>query len=161
MELAFTHNSTVAEREPSWPSVDRTALPRLAFARMGDADKKSTWGYPHHWIKDGADKDDAGIYTRGTMYLHRGGLQAAWNYAMGAGTGDKAEREVIAHLRRHWADLGIKKAELQHLTLVPINVDQIDAQLIEAGLLTAEDVAERPLIDRVRRLLRRPPGVMP
>lgn len=161
MDIAFTHNSRLADREPAWPDVERTSLPRIAFARMGEADKKSSWGYPHHWIQNGREKNEDGIYTQGTMYLHRGGLQAAWNYAMGAGTGEKAERAVIAHLRKHFADLGIRKSELASLTPVPVDVEALDAALVAEGLLTAADLDEWSVVERVTRLLRRPPGVLP
>lgn len=157
MELAFTHNSTVADKEPGWGSVDKTALPRLAFARMGEPDKKSSWGFGHHWIQDGGDKDENGIYTSGTMYLHRGGLNAAWSAAMGGRSGQKAEPAVVAHLRKHFADLGVKKAELQRM-LDEVGsgdlIDTIDRDLITAGLLTEQDLAEPTMERRLAQMIR-------
>lgn len=154
--MAFTHNSKVADREPPWAEgIDRTALPRIAFARMGDPDRKSTWGYPHHWIQDGSAKNEDGIYTKGTMYLHRRGLQVAWNYAMGAGTGERAERGVVAHLRGHFRELGIKKADIERATSVLINMDALDQDLIDHGFFTAEQLADPDLTEQVARLVHR------
>lgn len=104
--LNFSHNSTLADSEPSWGGVDKTALPQLAFADHGEPDKKSTWGYPHHWISGGSAKDDQGIWTNGTMYLHEGGLNAAWAAANGAHTGQQASAAVKAHLNAHRSALG-------------------------------------------------------
>jgi len=104
----FLHNDTLADSEPDWGSVDKTSLPRAAFADQGEADKKSTWKYPHHWVKDGGDKDDNGIFTTGTMYLHRGGLNAAWAAAQGARTGEEASQAVKSHLNVHRKTLGLE-----------------------------------------------------
>jgi ATP-dependent Clp endopeptidase proteolytic subunit ClpP len=99
--VSFRHNSTLAEGEPSWGSVDKSKLPRLAFADQGEADKKSSWKYPHHFVKNGGGEDEDGVYTTGTMYLHEGGLDAAWSAANGGRSGKKASAEVIAHLQAH------------------------------------------------------------
>lgn len=99
--MAFRHNSKTADREPPWSDVDKTALPRLAFADMGEEGKKSTWKFPHHWVKGGTKKDDDGIWTDGELYLHLGGLKAAWAAANGARSGKKASQEVINHLQAH------------------------------------------------------------
>jgi len=107
--MAFIHNSKLDPNEPGWGAVDKTALPRLAFADQGDPDKKSTWGYPHHHIKGGTQKDDNGIWTDGTMYLNEGGLNAAWAAANGARSGEKASQEVIDHLQEHRRTLGLDK----------------------------------------------------
>lgn len=104
--LNFTHNSTVADSEPSWGSVDKTALPRAAFADQGETDKKSTWGYPHHFIQNAGGKDENGVWTTGTMFLHEGGLNAAWAAAQGARSGQSASAEVKAHLEAHRRALG-------------------------------------------------------
>ena len=85
--MAFSHNSKTSDSEPNWGSVDKTALPRNAHADQGEAGKKSTWSYPHHWISGGTQKDDDGIWINGTMYLHEGGLNAAWAAAQGARSG--------------------------------------------------------------------------
>ena len=104
--MAHTHNSKVKEGEPSWGSVDKTALPRNAFAGQGEAGKKSTWSYPHHWISGGTKKDDDGIWTDGEMFLSEGGLKAAWAAAMGARSGQKASQDIIDRLRAHRKALG-------------------------------------------------------
>jgi hypothetical protein len=105
--LAFKHNSTVDDNEPDWADVDKTKLPRIAFADQGDEGKKSTWGYPHHWVKGGSKTDDNGCYTNGTLYLHRGGLAAAWQAANGARGGGKAPQGVLTHLNAHRKDIGM------------------------------------------------------
>ena len=99
--MAFTHNSKTASSEPGWGTVDKTALPRIAHADMGEEGKKSTWKYPHHWVKGGTKKDEDGIWTDGTLYLHHGGLKAAWAAANGARSGKKASQAVINHLQAH------------------------------------------------------------
>ena len=104
--MAFSHNSKTKDSEPNWGGLDKTSLPRIAHADQGEADKKSTWSYPHHWIDGGTKKDDDGIWTNGTMYLHEGGLKAAWAAAMGARSGQKASQEVINHLKAHRKALG-------------------------------------------------------
>ncbi|MGD0919550.1 MAG: phage major capsid protein [Thermodesulfobacteriota bacterium] len=110
MVRSLTHNSTVADSEPAWGDVDKTKLPRQAFARQGEPDKKSTWGYPHHWVSGGKVGDE-GVYTSGTMYLHKGGLNAAWAAANGAHTGKDADSGVKAHLEAHRKALGLDKKE--------------------------------------------------
>jgi HK97 family phage prohead protease len=105
-----SHNSTVADNEPSWGNVDRTSLPEVAFvwqAAGTDVEKKSTWKFPHHWVQNGGNPNDMGIYTTGEMFLHRGGLNAAWAAAMGARSGQEAERAVINHIQAHRKALGI------------------------------------------------------
>lgn len=109
--MLFAHNSTVADGEPDWGGVDKTALPRAAFADPGDAGQKSTWGFPHHWVKGGGAKDDNGVYTSGTMYLHAGGLNAAWSAAQGGRSGQKASPAVIAHLAAHRRALGLDQGD--------------------------------------------------
>lgn len=108
--MKFSHNSTLAEDEPQWSDIDKTKLPRQAFcfdAPDTDPDKKSTWKFPHHWVQGGGDLDDNSVYTTGTMYLHRGGLNAAWAMAMGARSGVVADPKIIAHLKKHRDALGI------------------------------------------------------
>lgn len=111
VEMAFRHSSTAADREPGWGGVDKTHLPRAAFANQGEAGKKSTWGYPHHWVQGGGAPDEDGIYTTGTMYLHRGGLNAAWSAAQGGRSGQEASAAVKAHLQTHRRALGLDKKE--------------------------------------------------
>jgi hypothetical protein len=109
METKFSlnHNSTLEKNEPDWGNVDKTKLPRAAFARKGEANKKSTWGFPHHWVKGGGKTNKDGIYTDGTMYLHRGGLAAAWAAANGGRSGQKAEASVLHHLNAHRKAVGM------------------------------------------------------
>lgn len=106
---ALTHNSTLEEGEPKWGDLDKTKLPRNAHADTGEADKKSTWKYPHHWVKDGGDLDDDGIFTSGKMYLHEGGLKAAWSAAQGARTGQEASDAVKSHLNAHRKAIGLEE----------------------------------------------------
>lgn len=108
--LAFAHNSEIQDNEPAWGSVDKTKLPRMAFADHGEADKKSTWGYPHHWVSNGGDEDENGVYTTGEMYLHEGGWQAAINAAHGARSGQQGSQQVISHLESHRAAVERKRA---------------------------------------------------
>jgi hypothetical protein len=106
----LSHDSETAKSEPEWGSVDKGKLPRVAFAEHGEPDKKSTWGYPHHFV-EGGELGDEGVYTSGTLYLHRGGLNAAWAAANGARSGDKAPEHVIAHLQAHRRALGLDKED--------------------------------------------------
>ena len=99
--MAFRHNNRTSPDEPRWSDVDKTALPRLAFADMGEEGKKSTWKYPHHWVKGGSKKNDDGIWEDGELLLHKGGLKAAWAAANGARSGKKAPQHVIDHLQAH------------------------------------------------------------
>lgn len=99
--MAFSHNHTMDEDEPDWGEVDKTKLPRVAHADMGDADTKTTWKYPHHWVKGGTKTDDQGCWKNGTMYLHRGGLGSAWSAANGGRGGKKASQDVLDHLDAH------------------------------------------------------------
>jgi len=101
--MAFNHNSKTHWDEPKWSEIDKTKLPRIAFADQGEEGTKSTWKYPHHWVKGGdpANVDEDGIYTDGTMYLAEKGLEAAWSAAMGAHTGEKADQAIIDHLQSH------------------------------------------------------------
>ena len=103
--MAFRHNSKTLPDEPRWSEVDKTALPRQAFADMGEEGKKSTWKYPHHWVKGGTKKDEDGVWVDGELYLHTGGLKAAWAAANGARSGKKAPQHVIDHLQAHRATI--------------------------------------------------------
>jgi HK97 family phage prohead protease len=117
---ALSHNSNVADSEPAWSSVDKTSLPRNAFADMGEPDKSSTWKYPHHWV------------SNGTMYLHKGGLNAAWAAAHGARSGVDAESSVVAHLSAHRKALGLDNKKEEELS-----VEKIDELL--QGVKTLSD----------------------
>lgn len=117
--MALRHNSKVADNEPEWGDwikKNRSKLPYNAFAE-GEEDKKSTWAFPHHWVENGEDTDGDGIWDKGDMYLHKGGLNAAWAAARGARSGKKASSEVIAHLRAHRRALGLEKGEKQSLSV--------------------------------------------
>ena len=105
--MAFTHNSQTDPNEPDWGSVDKTKLPHPAFAEQGDPNKKSTWGYPHHWVKGGTKLDTNGCWIDGIMYLHRGGLSAAVAASNGARSGQQASQSVKDHLQSHRKALGI------------------------------------------------------
>ncbi|MCK5615271.1 S49 family peptidase, partial [Candidatus Pacearchaeota archaeon] len=104
---AFTHNNTETDGEPAWSVIDKTKLPRNAHAETGKPDQKSTWKYPHHWIKGGEVVDASGIYTGGDMYLHKGGLSFAWGAANGARSGQQASASVKSHLKTHRSAAGM------------------------------------------------------
>jgi len=123
--MAFEHNSKLADREPDWGSVDRTKLPRIAFAEKGEAHKKSTWRYPHHWVRNGAGEDENGCYTTGTLYLHRGGLAAAWQRANQRGT--SITPEARRHLDEHRAEIEMGQEHHDSLTL-PLSQGARDRQ---------------------------------
>lgn len=129
---AFTHNSTVDENEPDWGSVDKTKLPRSAHADQGEEGKKSTWGYPHHWVKDGSDPDEDGIYTKGTMYLHRGGLAAAWAAAQGARQEGEASQAIKSHLNAHRKDIGMGE-EARSFYKIRAQADDEEAEILLYG----------------------------
>lgn len=132
--MNFTHNSTVADNEPDWASVDKTSLPRAAYADQGEEGKKSTWSYPHHWVKNGGGKDDNGVLTTGTMYLHKGGLNAAWAAAQGARTGQEASQAVKDHLQTHRKVLGIEDSAAKRYS--------IQANAAEAEIWIYEEIGE-------------------
>lgn len=107
----FAHNSEVDQEEPGWSEIDKTVLPLKAFvweAPDTDEEAKSTWKYPHHWVKN-AHMGDTGIYVSGDMMLHRSGLDAAWAAANGARSGERAAAGVLAHLNKHRQDLAQAK----------------------------------------------------
>ena len=144
LALGFEHNSRLAKSEPSWGSVDKTKLPRAAFADRGDAAKKSSWKYPHHWVSGGKTGDE-GIFVSGTMYLHKGGLRAALSAAGGARSGDKAGHGVVAHLRRHAAAIGMGKDKTAAaLEITEAELAALDAELIKSGLMTEADFKPVP-----------------
>lgn len=103
--MSFTHDSKIADADPTWSDVDKTRLPNAAFADREDRK------YPHHWVEDGGDRDDSGHYTTGTMYLHKDGLDAAWSAAQGARSGQKAPAPIITHLEAHRKALGLDDEE--------------------------------------------------
>ena len=140
--MAFTHNSKVADREPDWGSVDKTKLPRIAFADTGVPDKVSTWRFPHHWVQNGGDPDENGRYTTGTLYLHRGGLNAAWAAAQGARSGEKADEAVIRHLQAHRRALGLDENRTESKAHESFVLKaEVDVQAAEGTAAPAGDVA--------------------
>lgn len=144
--LNFSHNNTVADNEPAWGDVDKTSLPRNAFADQGEADKKSTWKYPHHWIKGGGNKDENGIYTTGTMYLHKGGLNAAWSAAQGGRSGQEASQAVKSHLNAHRKALG-----LEDMAAGPLNFNHnssIDDSEPDWGSINKDELPRQAFADQ-------------
>lgn len=134
--------------------MDKGKLPRIAFARKGEAGKKSTWGFPHHWVQGGGKPDANGSYTTGTLYLHKGGLRAAWSAANGGRSGKPAEAAVKGHLRRHMSALGLTKKEM--LEWDPdVDIEAVDAELLAAGLITQDELdGKAPSIAaRIRRVM--------
>ena len=107
METRFTHNSTTDPHEPPWGDVDKTKLPRIAHAEEGDAGHKTTWKYPHHWVKNGGGLNDMGVFTTGEMFCHRGGVIAAYQRMMQRGV----KGEPLAHIQAHRKALGMGMAE--------------------------------------------------
>lgn len=99
--MSFIHNSDISPDEPAWSSVDKSALPTLAFADHGETEVTSSRKFPHHWVSGGTTKDEQGIWTNGTLYLHVGGWQAAINAAHGARSGQNASQDIIDHLESH------------------------------------------------------------
>ncbi len=106
---ALTHNDKIADEEPTWGDVDKTKLPASAYipqASGHESDKKSIWKFPHHFVKGGSTNED-GVFDSGDMFLHKGGLNAAWAAAQGTRSGEKAEQAIIDHLSKHRKALGL------------------------------------------------------
>ena len=102
--MALTHNSKLADNEPQWGDwidKNRSSLPDAAFADSANR------AFPHHWVENGGDANADGRWTSGTMYLHKGGLNAAWSAANGAHTGDDASPAIKDHLQVHRSALGL------------------------------------------------------
>ena len=149
--MAFVHNSKLAKSEPGCGGVKKTSLPRLAFADKGEADKKSTWKFPHHWIQNADDSDGDGIYDKGVMFLHRGGLRAAWAAAQGARSGQEASPAVKAHLRRHMIDIGMGKEEAASAADISFaRMVEIDQELISLGYFKITDFSRERLLYYLR-----------
>lgn len=130
--MALTHNSIIKDTEPDWEKVDKTQLPLKAFvwdASGTEEENKSTWTFPHHFVTDGVMGDN-GVFTGGDMFLHRGGLNAAWAAAQGARSGEKAEAAVLAHLNAHRIDLAkeSKKAVPEFFRKAIIQESRIEAR---------------------------------
>jgi len=100
--MPLTHNSVLADNEPPWSSIDKSALPPIAFAVVDDPKVKGTRHAPHHWI------------SGDTMYLHRGGLIAAKAAVQGARTGKMPpwRAKAIPHINKHLAAIGLDRVEM-------------------------------------------------
>lgn len=119
--LALSHNSTLARTEPTWGTVDKTKLPRNAFAEEGAAGEKMSWKYPHHFVQNGGGENAMGCYTTGEMYLHRSGLRAAMAAAGGARSGQEASSTVKAHLDAHAKAIGMGQHQLALIETWPFD----------------------------------------
>lgn len=108
-KAAIKINRKLRDNEPAWGKVDKTKLPRQAFADVGDTEKVSTWRYPYMWMPNGKAPDENGRYTSGDLYIHKGGLQAAWAAAQGARTGKKASQKIIDTLKKARKAVGLDK----------------------------------------------------
>jgi len=80
------HNRIPRFPMPRWSEVDKSKLPREAFAYAPTEDRQ-TWKLPHHFLHEGK------------MYLHRGGVIAAWAALNGAHTG--RPMDVPSYVRSH------------------------------------------------------------
>ncbi len=103
------HNSQLADDEPDWQSVDKTKLPRLAFAKQGDLDKARTWGFSHHWVRGGDSSSKEGRYSFGTLYLHKAALKKALEKAGQEGAIISPEEK--AHLEEHRQAVDLEKLD--------------------------------------------------
>jgi len=94
------HNRLPQFAIPRWPEVDKSELPREAFAYAPGSDR-GEWKLPHHFVRDG------------TMYLHRGGVIAAWAALNGARTGKpmRVPGQVRRHLEAARRALGLEERE--------------------------------------------------
>ncbi len=126
--LTFHHNSVLKKGAPIWGRVNKTKLPRSSFAYQGDPEKGDTWKYPHHWVSEGEVGSD-GIFTSGTLHLHKDGLSTAWSAANGAINGQQASTKVKSHLQVHRKELGIKEEDSVYLSF---KAENEDAQVVYA-----------------------------
>ncbi|HUV95817.1 MAG TPA: hypothetical protein VMX14_13460 [Anaerolineae bacterium] len=147
--MALTHNSNVADSEPTWSEVDKNNLPNSAFA------DREARRYPHHWVQNGGDPDDDGRYTTGMMYLHEGGLNAAWSAAQGGRSGEAASNEIKSHLQTHRKALGKEdttpaQVATGHVLLQPLNRETLsgrreyDCVFMQAGRVKQADQNPAP-----------------
>ncbi len=105
----FTHSDETDSDEPGWNAVDEHALPRLAFAEMGEDGNRTTWGYPHHFVKGATAKDNMGAYSDGKMFLHKGQLEKMLGHADMMHLESPARDHLEAHakatgMRLPWVD---------------------------------------------------------
>ena len=80
------HNRIPRFPIPPWSEVDKSRLPRKGFAYARTPERKG-WKLPHHFVREGK------------MYLHRGGVIAAWAALNGARTG--RPMMLPGYVRRH------------------------------------------------------------
>lgn len=131
---ALTHNSKLADSEPAWSSVVKGRLPLKAFVwtEAGtDKEKKSTWKYPHHHVVNGGELNDMGVYSSGDLYLHKGGLVAAWAAANGARSGQQASQTVKTHLNSHRDAIGLNKEDIAYLSIIE-KAEEKEQQIVYA-----------------------------
>lgn len=134
--MALAHNSKIADKEPSWGSIDKTKLPRNAHADMGNLDEKSSWRYPHHFVKNGKVGGKNGVYISGDMFLHKGGLRAALQAIGGARSGkEESSSSVKAHLARHSKAIGMSDKETA--SLLSISIIELHS-LLEQNIKTSK-----------------------
>jgi len=121
--MSTLHTSKLAKNAPGWDTVDPTTLPATAFAGTGEAEMGK---FPHHWVTQ-----------TGQLYLHKDGLSAAWASAIATTAGKPAILDVLAHLRKHFAALGMKEVSFLGFKY---DVTEFDQALIRAGYLTEKDL---------------------
>ena len=101
----FQHNDEVDPQEPDAGAVDELSLPRIAFAEFGQDGNRTTWGYPHHFVKGATAKDEMGTVSNGTMYLHKGLLAKQLGHADMMHLESPARDHLEAHARAIGAPL--------------------------------------------------------
>jgi len=103
----MNHSSSIDPNEPKWEEIDETKLPMSAFAEVGDPEDRSTWKYPHHFVKNGVI-GESGLYESGELFLHRGKLLALANSFEKSKDTDKV---VLSEITKHIKDLGLNRKE--------------------------------------------------
>jgi len=103
----MSHSSSIDPNEPKWEEIDETKLPMSAFAEVGDPEDRSTWKYPHHFVKNGVI-GESGLYESGELFLHRGKLLALSNSFEKSKDTDKV---VLSEITKHIKDLGLNRKE--------------------------------------------------
>ena len=121
----FQHNNEVDPQEPDAGAVDELSLPRIAFAEFGQDGNRTTWGYPHHFVKGATAKDEMGTVSNGTMYLHKGLLAKQLGHA------DMMHLESPArdHLEAHAKTIGAPLPDVNNFDAG----DAAQAQRMESG----------------------------
>ena len=108
--------------------MDELSLPRIAFAEFGQDGNRTTWGYPHHFVKGATAKDEMGTVSNGTMYLHKGLLAKQLGHA------DMMHLESPArdHLEAHAKAIGAPLPDVN-------NFD--DGEAAQAARMESGDIA--------------------